>query len=140
MEYEEASKVNEGEEISIFDFPASNGPSEILHPGKEPLYFPAAFVSPERTSILVLLFAVGAVGRDHLDDILMHLFVQCVNDKWRRLRDRREKSAHGAPAKDDQIARALDLEEVNVWIVGDIIGQSENRFPFSPQYPVSSRS
>lgn len=64
-----AGKVDEAEEVFDVIFPAGDESSEGVHPGEEPLDFPAAAIASQRSSILGLAFTVGAAGRDQLDSV-----------------------------------------------------------------------
>ena len=75
-QYDEASKLCKAEEVFDVIFPSSDEPSEVVHPGKEPFHFPSSSIASELPSILGLLFAVAAVGRDHFDAVFFgHLFI-----------------------------------------------------------------
>ena len=60
------------------EFPSCDEPAIVLHPGKEPFDFPSTAVASQRTAILCFLFAVGSVGRDHLDAVFIHLRVERI--------------------------------------------------------------
>ena len=62
--------MDEAEEVFDVVLPAGDESSEGVHPGEEPLDFPAAAIASQRSSILGLPFTVGAVGRDQLDAVL----------------------------------------------------------------------
>ena len=74
---EKAGKLCEAEEVLNIVFPSSDESSEVVHPCKEPFDFPASSVAAQLPSVLGLLFAVAAVGRDHFDAVrLGHLLIQ----------------------------------------------------------------
>jgi hypothetical protein len=76
-QYDEGSELDECEEVFDVIFPSGDEASEVVHPCEEPLYFPASAVAAQLPSVLGLLFAVSAVGRDHLDAVpLGHLLIQ----------------------------------------------------------------
>jgi hypothetical protein len=77
-EHEQACEVDEAEEVLDVEFPPGDQPAVVLHPGKEPLDFPSAAIAAQRTAILCLPFAVGPVGRDHLDAVFIYLLVERV--------------------------------------------------------------
>ena len=52
-------------------FPSSDEAAEVVHPGEEPLHLPASAVSAQRAPVLCSAFAATAVGRDHLDVVLL---------------------------------------------------------------------
>jgi hypothetical protein len=70
--------VGEAEEVFYLCFPSGDELSEVVQPSEAAFDFPAALVASERPPFLSLLFAVDAVGRDHLNVLLAHLLVQCI--------------------------------------------------------------
>ena len=63
----DTGEVDHSEEVFDMVFPSSDESSEVVHPGEESFHFPASAVAAELSSVLGLLFAVAAVGRDHSD-------------------------------------------------------------------------
>ena len=61
----------EAEKVFDVVFPSRDEASVVLHPGKNPFNLPSAPVAPQRSAILGLLLAVGSVGRDHLNAIVL---------------------------------------------------------------------
>jgi hypothetical protein len=67
----------EAEEVFDVVFPSDDEPAEVVHPCKEPFHFLASAVAAQLPSVLSLLFAVTAVGRDRFDTVLFsHLLIQ----------------------------------------------------------------
>jgi len=64
---DQACELREAQEVFDVVFPSSDESSEVVHPGEESFHFPASAVAAELSSVLGLLFAVAAVGRDHSD-------------------------------------------------------------------------
>jgi hypothetical protein len=65
QEDNEAAELNHAEEISFVVFPAADQSTEVVEPGEEPLYFPAAAVAAEFATVLcAFLAAIVLVGRD----------------------------------------------------------------------------
>ena len=77
-EDEEASEVDESEEVLDAIFPSGDKPSEVVHPCEEALYLPAPVVSPQWSSVLCFSLAVAAMGRDHLHAMGSDLLVESV--------------------------------------------------------------
>jgi len=77
-QHDEAGKLYESEEVFDVVFPSCDQSAVVLHPGKEPFHFPASSVAAQWPAVLCFLLAAGSVGRDHLDAIFTHLFVQRV--------------------------------------------------------------
>jgi len=77
-QHEQACKVYKAEEVVDVEFPSGNESTVVLHPGKKPLDFPSSQIAAQRTAILGLALAVGPVGRDHLDAILVRLLVERI--------------------------------------------------------------
>ena len=50
-------------------FPSDDESAEVVHPCKESFDFPASAVAAQLPAVLGLLFAIAAVGRDHLDTV-----------------------------------------------------------------------
>src|ERR1022692_21312 len=74
---EKAGKLCEAEEVFDLVFPSRDESAEVVHPGEEAFHFPTSAVAPQLPSVLGLSFAVAAVGRDHLDSVLLgHLLIQ----------------------------------------------------------------
>jgi hypothetical protein len=74
-----AGELGEAEEVFDLVFPSSDKPSEVVHPGEEPFHFPTSSVASQLPSILRLLFAVPAVGRDHRHAVFLGQgLVQCI--------------------------------------------------------------
>src|SRR5277367_3542095 len=72
-----AGELREAEEVFDVVFPSGNESAEVVHPGEEPFHFPASSVAAKLSSVLCLLFAVAAVGGDHLDAVFFsHLLVE----------------------------------------------------------------
>jgi hypothetical protein len=67
--------MGESEEVLYLCFPSGDEPSEVVQPGEAAFDFSAALVASERSPVLSLLFAVDAVGQDHLNAVLAHLLV-----------------------------------------------------------------
>ena len=70
-QHEQACQLNEAEEVFDVVFPSRDESAVVLHPCEDSLDLPSAPVTPQRSAILGLLFAVGSVGRDHLDAVLL---------------------------------------------------------------------
>ena len=71
--------MDEAEEVLDMVFPSGDESAEVVHPGKEPLYFPAPAIAPQPASILSSAFAPAPVGRDQLDAVLaLELFIERV--------------------------------------------------------------
>lgn len=51
-------------------FPSGNVSAEVMHPGEQSFHFPSPAVAPQLASVLSLLSATAAVGRDHFDAVL----------------------------------------------------------------------
>ena len=58
----QARGMDESEEVFDVIFPSGNESSEVVHPGKEPLYFPAAAIATQRAAVLRFAAAFAAVG------------------------------------------------------------------------------
>jgi hypothetical protein len=66
----QAGEVDEAEEILDVVLPSGDEAAEAVHPGKEPLHFPAPAVAAQLAAILTPA-PVAPVGRDHLDAIFL---------------------------------------------------------------------
>jgi hypothetical protein len=74
----DARELYKAEEVLDAVFPSRNEAAEIVHPGKEPFYFPASAIATQLASILALASAT-AVGRDQFDAVLAgELFIEWV--------------------------------------------------------------
>ena len=71
-----AGKVDKAEEVLDVIFPSSDEAAEVVHPGKEPLHFPAFSIAAELAAILSSAFASAPVRRNQLDAIFVLEF--CV--------------------------------------------------------------
>jgi hypothetical protein len=65
-----AAKVDEAEEVLDVVFPSSDEAAEVVHPGKEPLHFPAFSIAAQLAAILTPA-PVAPVRRDHFDAVLL---------------------------------------------------------------------
>src|ERR1035438_3962565 len=65
-----AGKVDEAEEVLDVIFPSSDEAAEVVHPGKEPLHFPAFSIAAQLAAILTPA-PVAPVRRDHFDAVLL---------------------------------------------------------------------
>ena len=75
-QYDKASELREAEEVFDIIFPSCDESAEVVHPCEEPFHFPASAVTAQLPAVLGLLFAVAAVGRDHLDALFFcHLVI-----------------------------------------------------------------
>ena len=78
-EDDEASELDEAEEVLRVILPSDEDPALPLNPGEEALDEPASSVSAEAATILRRWFAaVRTVRRDHLDAILAQLLIQRI--------------------------------------------------------------
>ena len=68
--------MNKAEEVLGFDFVARGDTPESKQPSEQALDLPAAFVSPERSSVLYARSAASTNGRDQLDFLLRELFLE----------------------------------------------------------------
>ena len=76
--HQEAAELDEAEEILDVVLPTRYQAAEVLHPGKQPLDFPASAVAAKFTAILTLA-PVAPVRRDHFDAVYRgHLSVQGI--------------------------------------------------------------
>jgi hypothetical protein len=75
----QAGEMYESEEVFDVVFPSGNESSEVVHPGKEPLYFPSFAIAAQLASILGSAFSSTSVRRDQLDTVFGgELFIQRV--------------------------------------------------------------
>jgi len=72
-EDKQACEVDKTEEVFDAVPPPSDQSSEVLHPGEQLFHLPTPLIAPQRSTILGLLFAVDAVGQDHLHAVRAHL-------------------------------------------------------------------
>ena len=70
----DARELYKAEEVLDAVFPSRNEAAEIVHPGREPFYFPASAIATQLASILALASAT-AVGRDQFD-------AGCPRSRW----------------------------------------------------------
>lgn len=63
--------MHEAEEIFDVVFPSGDEAAEVVHPGEEPLHFPASAITPQLTPVLGFAFAVRTIGCDQLDVVLL---------------------------------------------------------------------
>ena len=63
--------MDEAEEILDVIFPSGNEAAEIVHPCKEPLYFPAFSISAQPAAILSSAFASTPVRSNQFDPVLV---------------------------------------------------------------------
>jgi len=66
----ETGKVNEAEEVLDVVFPSGDEAAEVMHPGKEPLHFPASSIAAQLAAILSSAFASAPVGGDQFDSVV----------------------------------------------------------------------
>jgi len=66
-----AGKVDKAEEVLDVIFPSSDEAAEVVHPGKEPLHFPAFSIAAELAAILSSAFASAPVRSNQFDPILV---------------------------------------------------------------------
>ena len=77
-EHEQASQLNEAEEVFDVVLPSCDEAAVVVHPGKEPFNLPAAAIAAQRATVLRLPPAIGSVRRDHLDAVSSHLLIQRI--------------------------------------------------------------
>ena len=65
----DAGELNESEEVFDVVFPSCNESSEVVHPCKEPLYFPSFAIAAQLAAILGSVFSSTSVRRDQLDAV-----------------------------------------------------------------------
>src|SRR5713101_6037544 len=74
-----ATELNHTQEVNGVTFPAPVESAEVLQPGKQPLDFPTAQVTPQGPAILRSPAFVSAVGRDQFDSVLaLQPFIQRI--------------------------------------------------------------
>jgi hypothetical protein len=74
-----ACEMDEAEEVFDVVFPSCNESSEVVHPGKESLYFPSFAVAAQLAAILGSVFSSTSVGRDQLDAVFGgELFIERI--------------------------------------------------------------
>jgi len=74
----DARELYKAEEVLDVVLPSRNEAAEVVHPGKEPFYFPASAIATQLASILALASAT-AVGRDQFDAVFAgELFIEWV--------------------------------------------------------------
>jgi hypothetical protein len=66
-----AGKVDEAEEVLDVVFPSRDEAAEVMHPGKEPLHFPAFSITAQFAAILSSAFASAPVRGDQFDSIVL---------------------------------------------------------------------
>ena len=64
----QTGQVHKTKEVLDVVFPSGDQAAEVVHPGKEPLYFPASAVTTQLASILTFASA-SPIGRDQLDSV-----------------------------------------------------------------------
>ena len=70
--------MEEAEKVLDVIFPAGHQAAEVVHPGKQPFYFPASAVAAQLASVL-RLGSTPAMGRDHVDAVFGgKLFVEPI--------------------------------------------------------------
>jgi hypothetical protein len=69
----EAGEVDEAEEVFDVVFPSSDEAAEVVHPGKQPLHFPASSIAAQLASILTPV-AVAPVGSNQFDSVVFSEF------------------------------------------------------------------
>jgi len=70
--------MDEAKEVFDVVFPSGDQAAVVVHPGEEPLDFPASAVSSKRAFVLRYLLAVGAMGSNHLHSAGAHLLIQFI--------------------------------------------------------------
>ena len=74
-----AGEVDEAEEVFDVVFPTGDESAEVVHPGEEPLHFPASAIAAQFASILGRAFATAPVRCDQFDAIFGgELFIKRV--------------------------------------------------------------
>ena len=74
-----AGEVDEAEEVFDVVFPTGDESAEVVHPGEEPLHFPASAIAAQFASILGRAFATAPVRCDQFDAIFGgELFIERV--------------------------------------------------------------
>jgi len=75
----QAGEMDEAEEVFDVVFPSSNESSEVVHPCKEPLYFPSSAIAAQLAAILGSVLSSTSVRCDQLDAVLRgELFIERV--------------------------------------------------------------
>ena len=75
----QACEVYESEEVFDVVFPSCNESSEVVQPGKEPLYFPPFTIAAQLAAILGFVCSSASVRRDQLDAVFGgEFFIQRV--------------------------------------------------------------
>jgi hypothetical protein len=64
-----ACEVYESEEVFDVVFPSCDESSEVVHPGKESLYFPSLAIASKLATILGSVFSSSSVRRDQFDPV-----------------------------------------------------------------------
>ena len=77
QQQENASKLNEAQEVLGLHFVSGSDPSETLEPSDRPFYLPPTTIATQRTPILGLL-SVLAIGGDHLNAQHLELSVEPI--------------------------------------------------------------
>src|ERR1700691_671853 len=65
-----AGQMDEADEVLDVIFPASDEAAEVVHPGKEPLHFPAFSIAAQFAAILGSAFASAPVRGDQFDSVV----------------------------------------------------------------------
>jgi hypothetical protein len=66
--------MDEAEEVPDMVFPSGDKAAEVMHPGKEPLHFPASSIAAQFAAILSSAFASASVRRNQFDSIVFSEF------------------------------------------------------------------
>lgn len=75
----EAGEMEEAEKVFGVVFPSGDESAEVMHPGEEPLHFPATAIAAQFASILGRAFAAAPVRCDQFDAVLaLELFLERV--------------------------------------------------------------
>ncbi len=61
--------MHEAEEVLDVVFPSGDEAPEVVHPGEEPLHFPAFSIAAELAAILSFAFAPAPIGRNQFDSV-----------------------------------------------------------------------
>jgi hypothetical protein len=64
----QTGQMHKTKEVLDVVFPSGDRAAEVVHPGKEPLHFPASAVTTQLASILTFA-SVSPIGRDPLDSV-----------------------------------------------------------------------
>jgi hypothetical protein len=74
-----AGEVDEAEEVFDVVFPSGHQTPEVMHPGEEPLHFPASAVAAQLATVLGNAFAPAPIGGNQFDAVLGgELFIERV--------------------------------------------------------------